>query len=220
MTTPTKTISRETLLAEAARSLETPTQLYTPDGTAPQASNPARLPAGGDLVVVLALDSVATGEVREVLTLVDGEYPAFKTIDGEGFLLSEEGEAWRFAEDHDKPSRRCTAPVIIPDGEPLCGAVLGRVPLDCVVCAGARCFPHCGCIDHFNGRLVSRGGTDSGLLEWRTREIADRFVMAQLYRKTARGLIIVGTVTGAPGEAYADVFRRFERYVATEQVTR
>jgi hypothetical protein len=216
MTTPTETESRSEVLLRCPVTGVLARDCSRCGGTVPHTSDPARLPAGGDLVVVLALDSIATGEPREVLKLVSGERPAFQTIDGETFHLDEQGQAWRFAEEPDKPARRCTAPVVIIDGEPLCGAVLGRVPLACVVCAGARCFPHCGCIDHFDGRLISRGGTDSGLLEWRIREIADRFVMAQLYRKTERGLAIVGTVSGAPGESYQVVFRRFEQYVAAQ----
>jgi hypothetical protein len=182
------------------------------DGTALQPNDLATMPAAGGTVVILAANSVATGEIREVVRLVAerGGRPGFQTIDGEYFYLDELGAEWRLPTESEAAPYRC--PVIVDHaGERVgCGAVLGRNRIDCVVCHGRRCFAHCGSIDHFPGKQMSRGGI--GPIEWRTREIDSRFFMGQLYRRSGDGdeLVIVETVGGVQGESHRDMFRRVE----------
>lgn len=226
-TTPTENESPETItqayreahpeLVEAA-ALPAPT-----DGTAPQTSVHLIFPATGGSVFILAPNSVATGETREVLKLVagvqlgeDGEYhdrPGFETLDGELFYCDERGQAWRFPTESETEPQRCTVPVTVDGETSPCGTLLGKTRADCLLCKGVRCYVHCGSIDHFQGKLVARGGTD--FHEWRTREIGARFFMGQLYRRKPDGeLVIVETVGGVPGESHRELFRRFEAVMA------
>src|SRR5215211_1011231 len=64
---------------------------------------------------------------------------------------------------------RCGETWAAAEGRPeSCGALISAgAALGCSVCAGNRCYEHCGSVDHFGGDLYVEGGANG--FSWRVR---------------------------------------------------
>lgn len=112
--------------------------------------------------------------------------------------------------------RRCT---FITTGHDVdtdysCGAVVGR-SLHCDLCRGERCYEHCKGVDHFGGRLVSRGGTDH--FDWKVVEVAAGRFMGQLWERMLPDgrpelrTVVAGLSERATVEQLSDSAKVYER---------
>lgn len=103
------------------------------------------------------------------------------------------GYSW---DDAEGDTEHCTA--VLSDG------------LNCTVCAGRRCYEHCGSVDHFEGAIPLGGGT-RGTLTWEAVQVGRSFhghvaavgglVIAKFSNVTRDGLMAeMGRALGGKGQ--------------------